>query len=140
MVLANGTDPTIATVCDMEGLARPDKVSLIMHKCSDITDVEPRPKPQGPKAAGPQAPAQMVGSGPNLHSSQSPMGYKSNGGMIYPVVCEQGYEDNRLWIWTYPVWDPMLNPVLMRVGATFPASVAFPILFERMLVFELLAM
>ena len=40
------------------------------------------------------------------------IGYECNGGMTYPVICDQGYDPNWIWIWIYPVWDLMIYPVL----------------------------
>ena len=78
-----------------------DKASFTMHTCSAILDT----KDQGPRAAGP-GPAKV-------HT-----GRECHGGMTHPVVCEQGYDPNWIWRWTwiYALWDFMIYPIPSRGG------------------------
>ena len=46
--------------------------------------------------------------------------------MTCPVICDQGYDPNWIWIWIYPVWDLMIYPILSRGDATWLVKTAFP--------------
>ena len=51
------------------------------------------------------------------HEDPSPNPYWiwSGVGMANQYIAEQGYDPNWIWIWIYPVWDPMIHPILRWV-------------------------